>query len=114
MGHLIVENRQKYFGKVALKDGEYIGMMSAFSMEYFFGHDLLAADLITYIKPEHRGGLLAARLTKMYEKWARDVGCTHVSIATSTGVGTEMMRKFYVRLGFEPWGHSYKKDVRYG
>ncbi|WP_163512959.1 GNAT family N-acetyltransferase [Fodinicola acaciae] len=53
-----------------------------------------------YVRPEHRGGGVGARLVAEFRKWAGDVGADRMTVtAYATNEGAQ---RFYQRQGFTP------------
>ena len=81
-------------------DGEPVGYMLGAKHPNFFGHDIVATELMLYIKPENRGGLGAFRLVQDFEKWCIDNNCREINVGSSVQVATETTKKLYTSLGF--------------
>ena len=57
---------------VAERDSEIIGFCIGYVAPHFFGNDLTSGDLAIYVVPEHRGGMMGARLVKAYDAWCSE------------------------------------------
>lgn len=87
---------------------EFIGTIDVSMRGFMFGTtgpswycpDLIAYEHLLYILPEHRGGILAARLIRSFESIARTRGCVLVRAGTSTRIRAEQTLALYERLGY--------------
>ena len=94
---------------VAEQEGEIIGLLVGFCVEYWFGTDKQTSDLAIYVAPEKRGTTTAPRLIRAYEKWASNLGVNEITVSTSTGVETERTIGLFQRLGYQPTAYAYSK-----
>lgn len=69
----------------------------------------MAWDLLTYVVPEHRGGL-GIRLIKAYIERAKLLDIDDIHIGVSTGLEPERTGKLYERLGFRHIGGGYAME----
>ena len=92
-------------------DGEITGGIIAFAYKNWFGPERVASDLALFVTPDKRGGVVAARLVNQYEKWAKSVGCSEVTIGVSTGVNTDRTALLFQRLGYKYPAHSFRKRL---
>ncbi|MCY1708365.1 GNAT family N-acetyltransferase [Pannonibacter sp. SL95] len=87
-------------GAVVLIDDEYRGFMIGAFAPNWFSRTVQAYEVILCIAPEHRGGILAARLIKEFERYAKSKGAVTVSAGASTGMSDERTINLYIRLGY--------------
>lgn len=80
-----------YEGTDGTLDGCYIGQVSA----HFFSNDLSAYDLIFYVRPERRGGIIAYRLWQAFRAWAKQRGARTIWPGVSTGIDPARAARFY-------------------
>lgn len=85
-------------------DGGLAGMLT----EPWFSHDLIAADVCFFVRPDRRGSITAVRLVQEFTAWARMRGAKEVSIAQSSGVRLEETNRFLTGMGFTYVGGVYK------
>lgn len=85
---------------VAEVEGRIVGGIAAAVVEYWFSRAKVAQDFALFIEPEHRGGMLAARLLHKYEDWAREQGAHAVEMGVNTGVHVDQTGKMLERLGY--------------
>lgn len=93
-------------------DADVRGFMFGIATASWFDPEVNALELLLYILPEHRGGLLAARLIKQFERGAMRLNCIHVRAGTSTRVGTEETLRLYERLGYTREANTVTKRIK--
>lgn len=96
---------------IGIMDIELRGFMFGSATKTWCDSNLDAYEQLLYILPEHRGGLLAPRLIKAFEKKAIDLGCWHIRAAVSTGLYIERTIAMYERLGYTREGHGVSKRI---
>ena len=106
-----VLNDPNWFGAVAVKEDQVIGMMIGFISEYWFSNEKFASDLCVYIVPEYRGSSAALRLMNLYTKWAVSKPIREIRIGETTRVNPEATAKFYKKLGFVEGGTLFVRPV---
>lgn len=94
---------------VAETNGIIVGMFAFLVGEQFFGPSRYAADLVVYVKPEHRGSSAFPRLVHAFEKWADELGVDEKIMGVSTMVNTRQTTAAYERLGYEAFGDLLRK-----
>lgn len=94
-----------------LNNGRPVGYMFGVKHPTFFGDDLVATELMLYLKPENRGGLGAIRLIQDFVKWCKDQGCVEINVGSSVQVATETTKKLYAKLGFIERGFVAYKEL---
>ncbi|MGX9389628.1 N-acetyltransferase family protein [Nitrobacteraceae bacterium UC4449_H16] len=87
------------------------GFMFGIASRTWYDSELNACELLLYILPKYRGGLLAPRLIKNFETVAKGLDCIHVRAGTSTRVNTEQTLRLYERLGYTRDGHTVTKRI---
>ncbi len=107
-----IKNNDDMYGECARNNtGDLVGMFVGSISEYYFGRDLIAADLLWYVHPDHRGGTVAVRLLKHFTQWGQNMGVKEICIGVSTGVQTERTGDLLDRLNFACVGGTYKRRV---
>lgn len=86
-------------------NGEVIGGMAGMVTQSWFGNDMVANDLALFVHPDHRGGMLAARLIRVFVKWARLAGAKQIRPGVMTG--SEAAQALYEKLGFRRCGATF-------
>lgn len=87
---------------VAERDGEHAGMACLHVDRFLFNADVVVAhELAFWIEPEHRGGMLAARMLRAIDEAceARGVTRTRMALLRSSPPQAE---KLYLRRGYVP------------
>lgn len=98
-------------GFIGRMDDLHRGFMFGLASRTWYDPELNAHELLLYILPEHRGGLLAPRFIQQFEKDAQRLGCVHVHAGTSTRLNTEDTLRLYERLGYTREGHTVTKRI---
>lgn len=95
---------------VAYEEDRPVAVFLGYVYNHPFFHAKFAADFLIYVIPEKRGSLVAVRLMKMYESWARNNNVNYISIGQSTGIGDlGRVRNFYEKLGYKTTGFNCLK-----
>jgi len=83
-----------------------VGMLIGMMQSTFFGLDKIAADMLFFVEPEHRGQCNAAlrEITTHYRNWGFYRGAKRVYLITSTGIEPERTAKAYEACGFKQVG----------
>lgn len=82
----------------------------------FYDHPLfnvrMASDLVVYITPEYRGGIISKRLVTMFEEWSKKNDADYIVLGQTTNVGNiERVSKFYEKLGYQTTGFNTLKGL---
>ncbi|GAA4401274.1 GNAT family N-acetyltransferase [Quisquiliibacterium transsilvanicum] len=86
-------------------NGEVVGGILGKVTQSWFGNDLVANELGLFIHPDHRGGMLAARLVKTFVRWARMAGAKQIRPGVISGC--DLAVGLYERLGFRNCGATF-------
>lgn len=106
-----VEKPDEFFCVVAEHEGEIVGGMLGARTNYCFSFTQKAGELGLYVAPEHRGGMLGAKLIKSFEAWAKKHGCATVQVGVTIGINNDLAVKLYEKLGFTVEGPMMSKEV---
>ncbi len=93
-------------------DADLRGLMFGIATRTWYDSELNASELLLYILPEYRGGMLAVRLIKQFELAALQRGCVHVRAGASTLVNTEQTLSLYERLGYTREANTVTKRIK--
>ena len=106
-------NRTFGNGWVARYEGKIIAMYVAYINYYFFCDEKIGSDYFFYVAPEFRNRfpMLAPRLIKRAESWARANGCREFSPATSVMIAPKV-GKVYEFLKYDVVGNLFKKRLK--
>jgi L-amino acid N-acyltransferase YncA len=97
------------FIMVAEKNGEVVGAMLGDVYTPWYTTDSMGIDYCIYIKPEHRNGMIAARLIKRFEEWCIAMGAKQ--IRPGIGTGNKNVSRLYKALGYRVVGECFLKDI---
>lgn len=86
-------------------NNEVIGGMLGVCTQSWFGGDMVANDLVIFIHPDHRGGMLAVKLIKTFVHWAKLAGAKQIRPGVVSGSMTA--EALYDRLGFVRCGATF-------
>lgn len=90
-------------------DSAYRGLMLATVGQQWYSPEIVSAEEILFVLPEHRGGMLAYRLLTSIANAARRKGAIKLYSGVSTGNANAIA--MYRRLGFAPFGTSFVKEL---
>lgn len=107
------QNRQWGNGWVAKFNGKIIGMYVAYINYYFFCNEKTGSDYFFYVSPDYRNRwpMMAVKLVKQAERWARQQGCREFSPATSVMIEPKVS-KLYEFLKYNTVGNLFKKKLQ--
>jgi GNAT superfamily N-acetyltransferase len=103
-GHLEAEGR---LSLVLDLKGKTRGMLCAAWVPSPLAPVRIATELVFWIDPEARGRW-AVSFIRAYEAWARDAGCSHVSLIARARTTAGQL---YERLGYEPAEQTFSKAL---
>lgn len=99
----------RYFTLVKVEeDGEIIGGFAGFMAPHWCSYDEVAQDLAVFVRPDRRGGMLAARMVKAFVYWADSRGAKLIALGISTGVMVEETARLYKSLGLKQFGYLFE------
>lgn len=81
-------------------DDDYRGFMIGGCQQHWFSRRIDAYEQLLFVGQEYRGGLLAPRLVRRFERRARELGAIHVYAGASTGMNEERTIQLYERMGY--------------
>jgi len=90
------------------EDGAIAGGFVGFMAPHWFSSDEVASDLAVFVRPDRRGGILAARMVKAFIYWAQDRGAKQITFGISTGVHIEQTAALYRSLGLKQFGYCFE------
>lgn len=93
---------------VAEQDNEIIGGIAGFISQPWYGVESVLNEIALFLSPEHRGGLVAARLIKAFVAWGKAQGCVLIQSGVVSGVEQDRTEKLYQRLGGKLHGSLYE------
>ncbi|QPC44939.1 GNAT family N-acetyltransferase [Kaustia mangrovi] len=96
---------------VGLIDEQERGFMFGLITPQWYSTVLNAYEQLLYVRPEYRGGPLAVRLIKSFERMVGNFGAHTLYVGTSTGIKEEKTISLYERLGYERHGGGLRKRM---
>ena len=99
------------FLRVAIRGDEIIGVFFGLLETPFFSNDIIARDLLWFVRKDKRGSVFGIRLLREFERWAKENGASKIMLGQSTGVRIDETRKLYERLGYEVVGVNTVKEI---
>lgn len=97
------------FAVMAETDGTVIGGMMGDVLTPWYSTERMGIDYTLYIEPEHRNGILAIRMVRMFEEWCKSMGAVQIRPGVSTGHMSA--GKLYRALGYQQVGECFVKNV---
>lgn len=97
------------FFVVAEKEGHVVGAMMGDVYTPWYSTDKLGLDYTFYVEPEHRNGLMAVKMVKMFEEWCIGMGAKQ--IRPGVGTGNPSAVRLYNALGYKQVGAWFLKDI---
>lgn len=96
---------------VSERDDRVTGVFGAVMQDHLFGPDLVAREVLFYVKPEHRGTFARAgiKLVRAFERWAFSRGAMELVVGSSTMITPETTLRLYQYLGYHSHGFSMIK-----
>jgi len=91
------------------RPGVFRGGLGAVRMPDPNTGELTATEIFWHVKPEHRGHGLY--LFKHFEKWARETGCTKVTVVHMADSMPDKLRRLYHRYGYRELETHYTKEI---
>jgi RimJ/RimL family protein N-acetyltransferase len=95
---------------VAEMDGKLVGMAGAIAFSHYMSaSNKVAQEMFWWVDKEHRGGIVAMRLLRAMEDWAKERGCSSLTmICLPIDSPAE---EIYKRTGYRPLERSYIKEL---
>lgn len=91
-------------------DGRIVGGLWGILTTQPWSSTKFAQDVIIFVDADYRNGC-GLLLIRDWIKWAENKGAKEVYLSTASGVDTERFIRLAGKLGFEPVGHGFKKEV---
>lgn len=96
---------------VAEVDGVLVGGMAGGIVDQWFNNDLIAYDYSIFVEPGRRNGVIAMRLIRAFEEWARINGAKQIHMGIGTAVNVEGTSRLYESLGLKHFGPLHIKEL---
>lgn len=91
-----------------VKDNEVVGIIIGGTISCMFSEDLIANELVWFMKKDHRNGLSSVKLHKAFEYWAKEV--KKVSGVVMAHLNDDKVSKYYRKQGYAKREEAYYKE----
>lgn len=88
-------------------NGEAVGMLAGYVVDFFFCDALIAQDRFFFVKPEARGSSAAIKLLLAFRRWAEARKVRELNINMSVAVEMQRFNKMMGKLGFHCTGSNF-------
>ena len=96
---------------VAEIDGVVVGGMAGGVVDQWFSDELIAYDFSIFVEPRRRDGLIAIKLMRAFEEWARIKGAKQIHMGIGTDINVEGTSRLYEHMGFRHFGPLFMKEL---
>jgi len=96
---------------VAEVGGEVVGGMAGGVTDQWFSNDLIAYDYSLFVEPSKRNGVIAIRLIKTFQEWAKIKGAKQIHMGIGTGVNVEGTTRLYESQGLRNIGPLLMMEI---
>lgn len=93
---------------VAEVDGRLVGMLAVIVAPHPLTGVAYADEIVWWVEPEYRAGMIGPRLLHTTEKWARTKGVPSIRMVAPAG---SQVGRFYEHRGYEPIETSYLREL---
>ena len=104
-------NNPNYKVFLAFEADELIGGIAVVIGQYNYSWQHFVQDIVTYVYPGHRGTSAGIKLYKKVYEWAKKIGASEVRLDYQFLDNNPKIEKFYARLGYKPYGKTFRKLV---
>lgn len=92
------------------KNDQIIGILAATVTEILFSYAKIAAEIVWWIEPEHRGSKDSISLVSAFEHWAEEVvRADIIQMVALEDENVETVSRFYKRKGYTPVERGFIK-----
>lgn len=100
------------FGNLAYDDNQLVGLMLGHTSYIPWTKELAAFEIILYVLPSHRDGIIGVRLIRSFENWALDKHINYVIMGISIEINSAMVSQMYERLGYHNYSSTFRKYLQ--
>lgn len=86
-------------------DEETKSMLAGCTSPFLLGEGLIANELAWWVSPEHRSSGIGKRLVEEFENWAKDQGCSFISMSCLD----DKLGNFYEKQNYKLFERAYFK-----
>lgn len=87
---------------------EMVGFFLGYMTPYFFCNEMMAHDLLMYVKPPYRGTAVAIHLVDAFAQWGFARGAREIAVGVSAMADNTKTYSFLEKLGFSEVGREFK------
>lgn len=99
------------YAGIAVDGGEVVGVLLGGVMPFWFSSQLQGCEVLFYVRRSARGGFVGKRMVEGFKAWCELRGAVRTVLAISSGGDIDRKGRFLERIGFEPIGGLYAKDM---
>lgn len=96
---------------VAEIDGVVVGGMAGGIVDQWYNDELVAYDYSLFVEPGRRNGIIAVRLIRAFEEWARIKGAKQIHMGIGTDMNVAGTSRLYESLGLKHFGPLFVKEL---
>ena len=89
--------------------GKVIAGLGCVCVPDLYTGNLVATELFWFVFPDHRG--IGLELLDIYEKWARDEGCSEIRMIHLPRLMPDRLKRLYQRRGYRELEVAYGKEA---
>lgn len=96
------------YGRVVFDGDKAVGLIVGSLGRFDFSPAIFVYNNLWYVSPSHRGSMIAVRLLKGLQEWAKGRGAQFTSVSIGGGVNTERVGRLLTeKFGFVATGANY-------
>jgi GNAT superfamily N-acetyltransferase len=92
-------------------DGKIQGAIAFSVYDDIYTGDKTATEMWWFVLPEHRGGSIAMRLIRSFERFAANLGCRRVCMIHLEALQSDRLSELYMHLGYSRVESCYSKSL---
>lgn len=108
--YLLSDNR-KSIVLLLEKDNLVVGMIAGTLIKALFNKEMILQEAAWWVNPDHRNTKEALSLPQALEVWGKKVGASWSQLCTAEGDYSPRVGKYYKRLGYKAFEHTYLKRI---
>jgi GNAT superfamily N-acetyltransferase len=89
----------------AIEDNVPIGFIAGAALPFMLGLDTVATEFAWWVHPDFRLNGVGSLLIEAFEAWAKEVGCSMISLSSMD----EATGEVYIKRGYSLKEHTYLK-----
>lgn len=105
-----LENRKRYFCKLAETKGEVVGIIYARLMPPDYSDELIASDVYFWVSSGYRRMSIASDLIQLFICWSKQNGAKYIQLQNGAGL-TDDLSGLFEKAGMKKTGSIYGVSV---